>query len=165
MFNIDYASLFQNFPPELATLLIAMLPIAELRAAIPVALIGFDLPIWSSYLWAVIGNLIPAVLLLWLLDPVSKWLMNHSKLFNNFFNWVFARTRKRFTSNAAKFGTFITLVLFVAIPLPITGAWTGTAAAFIFGIPFKKSFFAILTGVLIAGIIVTLTTVGITKLF
>jgi len=163
MFNIDYALLFQNFPPEIATLLIAMLPIAELRAAIPVALIGFDMPVWSSYLWAVIGNLIPAILLLWLLEPVSKWLMDHSRVFNNFFNWVFTRTRKKFTSKAAKYGTFITLVLFVAIPLPITGAWTGTAAAFLFGIPFKKSFTAIVIGVLIAGMVVTLMTVGITK--
>lgn len=165
MFNIDYASLFQNFPPELATLLIAMLPIAELRAAIPVALVGFDMPIWSAYLWAVIGNLIPAILLLWLLDPVSKWLMKNFKIFDKFFTWVFTRTRKRFTSKSAKYGTFITLVLFVAIPLPITGAWTGTAAAFLFGIPFKKSFTAIAVGVLLAGMIVTLTTVGLAKLF
>ena len=165
MFNIDYTSLFQNFPPELATLLIAMLPIAELRAAIPVALVGFDMPVWSAYLWAVIGNLIPAVFLLWLLDPVSKWLMEKSTFFNKFFTWVFTRTRKRFTTKSAKYGTFITLVLFVAIPLPITGAWTGTAAAFLFGIPFKKSFAAILIGVLVAGAIVTLMTVGITKVF
>lgn len=165
MFNIDYVALFQNFPPEIATLLIAMLPIAELRLAIPTALVGFDLPVWSAYIWAVIGNLIPAILLLWLLEPVSKWLMEHSKIFDRFFNWVFTRTRKRFTSNAAKYGTFITLVLFVAIPLPITGAWTGTAAAFLFGIPFKKSFTAITLGVLIAGMVVTLMTIGITKIF
>ncbi|HGY12002.1 MAG TPA: ligand-binding protein SH3, partial [Desulfobacterales bacterium] len=100
-----------------------------------------------------------------LLDPISKWLMEKSKFFNKFFTWVFTRTRKRFTTKAAKYGTFITLVLFVAIPLPITGAWTGTAAAFLFGIPFKKSFTAILIGVLIAGVVVTLTTIGITKVF
>lgn len=165
MFNIDYTSLFQNFPPELATLLIAMLPIAELRAAIPVALVGFEMPVWSAFLWAVIGNLIPAVLLLYLLDPISKWLMKKSSIFNKFFTWVFDRARKRFNTRAGKYGQFIALVLFVAIPLPITGAWTGTAAAFIFGIPVKKSFSAILIGVLIAGVVVTLTTVGLTKIF
>ncbi len=165
MFNIDYAVLFQNFPPELGTLLIGMLPIAELRAAIPVALVAFDMPIWSAYFWAVIGNLIPAVFLLWWLEPVSKWLMERSKIFNRFFTWVFDRTRKKFNSKSGKYGKFVALVIFVAIPLPVTGAWTGSAAAFIFGIPFKKSFPAILIGILIAGLIVTITTEGITKIF
>jgi len=165
MFNIDYATLFQNFPPELATLLIAMLPIAELRAAIPVALVAFDMPVWSAYLWAVIGNLIPAVFLIWLLDPVSKWLMQHSKFFNKFFTWLFTRTRKRFLTKSAKYGRFIALVLFVAIPLPVTGAWTGAAAAFLFGVSFRRSLLAITIGVLIAGVIVTLTTLGIASIF
>jgi len=165
MFNIDYVSLFQNFPPELATILIAMLPIAELRAAIPVAIVGFSLPVWSAFLWSVIGNLIPAVLLLLFLEPVAQWLMHKSKFFEKFFNWVFKRTRVRFSGQASKYGKFVALVLFVAIPLPITGAWTGSAAAFLFGIPFKRSFLAVLVGVLIAGVIVTLTTVSLTAIF
>ena len=77
---------------------------------------------------------------------------------------MFARTRKRFSVKAEKYGKFIALVLFVAIPLPITGAWTGSAAAFLFGIPFSRSFPAVIIGVLIAGIVVTLTTVGITEI-
>jgi uncharacterized membrane protein len=165
MFNIDYASLFQSFPDQLATLLIAMLPIAELRASIPVAIVGLDLSVVNAFIWSVIGNLIPAFFLLLFLEPVALWLMKHSKMFENFFNWVFNRTRKRFSTKAERYGKFIALVLFVAIPLPITGAWTGSAAAFLFGIPFKRSFPAVIIGVLIAGVIVTLTTVGITKIF
>ncbi|XOU94550.1 MAG: COG2426 family protein [Candidatus Kerfeldbacteria bacterium] len=165
MFHIDYASIFQNFSPELATVLIAMLPIAELRAAIPVAIVGFEMSWWSAYIWAVIGNIIPAFFLVWLLDPVSKWLMKHSKIFNKFFNWVFDRTRKKFTTRAKRYGSFIALVLFVAIPLPITGAWTGSVAAFLFGISFKKSMTAITTGVLIAGLIVSIMTIGAVTIF
>ncbi|MBU0597489.1 small multi-drug export protein [Patescibacteria group bacterium] len=165
MLDIDYSSLFQNFPPEVATLLIAMLPIAELRAAIPVAIVGFDLPWWSSFIWSVVGNLIPAFFLLLFLEPVSQRLIRNSRHFEKFFNWVFQRTRRRFSTNMEKYGKFIALVLFVAVPLPITGAWTGSVAAFLFGIRFSRSFPAIIVGVLIAGIVVTLTTIGITAFF
>ncbi len=165
MFSIDYAALFNNFPPEVATLLIAMLPIAELRAAIPLAITTFDLSWWSAYLWAVIGNIIPAIFLLLFLDPVARFLRKHSRAFDRFFEWVFTRTRKRFISKSQKYGRFIALVLFVAIPLPITGAWTGSAAAFLFGIPFSRSWPAVCLGVCISGVIVTITTVGIASLF
>lgn len=165
MFNIDYTSVFQNLPPEIATFLISMLPIAELRAAIPVAIVGFDLPVLAAYFWSVLGNLVPAVLLLLFLEPVAKFLMSKSRTFDKFFNWIFARTRKRFSVPAEKYGKFIALVLFVAIPLPITGAWTGSVAAFLFGIPFSRSFPAVVIGVLIAGVIVAVTTVGLTTIF
>lgn len=165
MVHIDYGSLFQNFSPEIATLLIAMLPIAELRLAIPTAIEVFNLTIWSAFLWSVVGNLIPAVLLLLFLDPVARFLMERSTFFQKFFTWIFDRTTKRFQSRASRYGTFIALVLFVAIPLPITGAWTGSAAAFLFKIPFRRSMAAVTIGVLIAGVIVTAATVGISSLF
>ena len=165
MFNVDYVAIFRNFPPEIATFLISMLPIAELRAAIPVGIAGFKLSVASAYLWSVVGNIVPAVFLLLYLEPVSRFLMNRSKVFERFFNWLFARTRKRFSAKAEEYGKFMALVLFVAIPLPITGAWTGSVAAFLFGIPFSRSLPAVVIGVLIAGVIVTLTTVGITGIF
>ena len=164
MLSIDYTSVFQQFPPELATFLIAMLPIAELRVAIPVAIEGFNLMIGMAYVWSVLGNLVPAVLLLLFLDPVARFLMKHSKGFDRFFTWIFARTRRRFTATSERYGKFIALILFVAIPLPITGAWTGAAAAFLFNVPFKRSLAAITIGVLIAGIIVTIVTVGISSI-
>ncbi len=164
MLHVDWALLFHNIPPELATALIAMIPIAELRAAIPVAIAGFDLPVWSAYLWAVIGNIIPAIFIVLYLEPVANWLSRHFRFFEKFFRWLFHRTRERFTSQSARYGIFIGLMLFVAIPLPITGAWTGAAAAFLFGVPFRRAMAAIIAGVLIAGIIVSLTTVGITSL-
>ena len=165
MFTIDYLLIFKNAPPELAVFLVAMLPIAELRGAIPVGIVGFDLPIWLVYVISVIGNLIPAFFLLLYLDPVARWLRRRSKVFDNFFNWLFNRTRNRFSARAEKYGVFIALVTFVAIPLPVTGAWTGSVAAYLFGVPFKRAIAAVTIGVLIAGLIVTVTTVGLSALF
>lgn len=141
-----------------------MIPIAELRVSIPVGIEGFEMSVISVYFWSVIGNLIPVVFLLLFLEPVAQFLMKHIALFKSFFNWIFERTRKRFTSRSARYGTFAALVLFVAIPLPITGAWTGSAAAFLFKVPFWRAFAAITIGVLIVGIIVTGATVGIAAL-
>lgn len=165
MFTLDYLTIFKNTPPELVTFLVAMLPIAELRGAIPVGLVGFDLPIWVVYIIAVTGNLIPAFFLLLYLHPVAKWLSSRSKFFDRFFSWLFKRTRHRFSARAEKYGVFISLVTFVAIPLPITGAWTGSVAAYLFGIPFKRAMAAVTIGVLIAGLIVTVTTVGLSAIF
>lgn len=146
--------IFKNLPPELATFLMAMLPITELRAAIPFAMGVFDLPVWEIYIWAVIGNLIPALILVWFLKPVSEWLMKHSRIFEKFFNWWFNKVTKKFEGKYIKYGE-IALVLFVAIPLPITGAWTGSVASFLFKIPRKQAMLFITVGVLIAGVVVT----------
>ncbi|MBU1119048.1 small multi-drug export protein [Patescibacteria group bacterium] len=161
---MDFVHLFQNIPHWLATMMTAMLPIGELRAALPIALTVYNMPFWEAYLFSVAGNLIPVAFILWFLDPVSKWLMKHSKLMNRFFTWLFDRTQKKHTKKFEKWGV-IALITFVAIPLPITGAWTGSVAAFVFGIPFKKAFPLIAIGVLIAGIIVGAMTLGVASVF
>ncbi|MBU0612512.1 small multi-drug export protein [Patescibacteria group bacterium] len=159
MLNIDYAEIFKSIPPEWATFLIAMLPIAELRVSIFVALGAYDLPVLTSYIISVAGNLFPVVFILWLLEPFSRWLSKHFKFFKKFFDWLFERTRKRFAEKYEKWG-LLALVLFVAIPLPVTGAWTGSVAAFLFGIPFRKALPLVTLGVLIAGVVVTLISLG-----
>lgn len=159
MLDIDYAEIFKSISPEWATFLIAMLPIAELRAAIPVALGAYGLPVFTSYLLSVAGNLFPVIFILWLLDPFSRWLSKHFKFFKKFFDWLFERTRKRFATKYEKWG-LLALVAFVAIPLPITGAWTGSVAAFLFGIPFRKALPLVTLGILVAGVIVTLISLG-----
>ncbi|MBU1167634.1 small multi-drug export protein [Patescibacteria group bacterium] len=155
--------MFQNIPHELATVLIAMIPIGELRGALPIALTVYDLPLWEAYLLSVLGNIIPVVFILWLLDPVSKWLMERSKIMKRFFDWLFSRTHKKHSHRFEKWGA-AALITFVAIPLPITGAWTGAVAAFIFGIPFKKALPLITVGVLIAGVIVSIMTLGVSAI-
>ena len=142
---------------EVKTLLIAMTPVFELRGSIPMALGVYHLPVWSSYLFSVIGNIIPVIFILFLLKSVSDFLMRHSNLFNRFFSWLFERTRKKHSAKFERWEEFALIVL-VAIPLPFTGAWTGSLCAFVFGIPFKKAFPLIVIGVIIAGLITTLIT-------
>ncbi len=149
-------------PRELYTMLIAMLPVSELRGAIPYAL-GSGLSWQQSYLWAVIGNFIPVIPLLLFLSPLSSALSRRFSLWRRFFDWLFARTRRR--GNLVERYEALGLVLFVAIPLPVTGAWTGTVAAFLFGVRFKYALPAIILGILLAGTVVTLASVGIISLW
>lgn len=153
-------SLFKSFPPQLSALLIAMLPVGELRAAIPIALKCYKLSYFSAYFWSVIGNMIPAFLIIKYVGRISNYLNKKSKYFKKFFDWLFERTRKKFNNNYNKHG-MLALALFVAIPLPATGAWTGSLAAWLFGLPPKKSLTYIFMGVLIAGIIVSLASAGV----
>ncbi len=142
------------------TLLLSAMPISELRGAIPVAIGIYNMPWWQAFVIAVVGNMIPVFFILWFLDPVSKWLMKNFKFFNKFFTWLFDYNRKR---HAKKMEIYreLALVILVAIPLPLTGAWTGSLAAFLFGIPYKKALPLIFLGVLIAGAVVTLVSVGV----
>lgn len=147
----------QNLSPEVATVIVAMLPIFELRGAIPLAL-GLGMNVWQAYFLAVVGNIIPIIPLLLFLGPVSNYLRRY-KMWDRFFEWLFARTRRR--SDLIEKLEVIGLMLFVAVPLPITGAWTGTVAAFLFDIPFKHALPAIILGVMIAGGIVTMASLGV----
>lgn len=131
---------------------ISTLPIVELRGAIPVGIVAFDMPWWKVYLIAVVGNMIPIPFILLLLGPVSNFLMRFP-IGKKFFDWLFARTRKK-SAKIEKYEA-LGLTLFVAIPLPVTGGWTGAMAAFLMGIPFGKSMLYILMGVMIAGVIMT----------
>jgi len=138
-----------------------MLPITELRGAIPLAVIIYDLPVWSAFIWSVLGNLIPVVFIIWILDLlINKFLIHKIYIFNRFFTWLFENTRKKHSKKFEKWRD-LALVILVAIPLPGTGAWTGALAAFVFGIPIKRAFPLIALGVLIAGVIVTSITIGI----
>jgi uncharacterized membrane protein len=101
--------------------------------------------------------MIPVVPLLLFLGPVSAALRRMS-LFDRFFTWLFKRTRRR-SRAFRRFGA-LGLALFVAIPLPITGAWTGSAAAFLLGVPFRTAFPFILLGVSVAGVVVTAAVLG-----
>jgi uncharacterized membrane protein len=141
-----------KLPKEYAVIMVGMLPIFELRGAIP---LGFylNLPIFKTFILAVIGNLIPVIPILFLLKPLSKTLQRFF-LFKKFFNWLFEHTQKK--SEIIQKYEALGLAIFVAIPLPMTGAWTGAVAASLFKIKFKYAFWAITIGVLIAGILVTL---------
>ncbi|MFH1612444.1 MAG: small multi-drug export protein [bacterium] len=145
----------QPIPNEIKTLMIATLPLGELRISIPLALLKFKLPIWEAFFLSIIGNMLPVIPILLFLEKISLFLKKY-KFFDRLLNWFFDHTRKK-SDLIEKYKT-IGLMLFVAIPLPATGAWTGAVVAFLFGIKFWHAFFAILFGVIIAGIIVTILT-------
>lgn len=143
--------------PEVKTFLLAMTPIGELRAALPVALTVYHLDWKVAYLISVIGNIIPPIIILLALGPIANWLSKKVVFFQKFFNWLFERTRRKYNGKIKK-TELAGLTTFVAIPLPITGGWTGSLIAFLSGIPFKLAFPPIAAGVIIAGIIVLIAT-------
>jgi len=151
---IDFASTFKFVSPETAVVFTAMTPIGELRASLPLALGVYKMSFVKGYVLSVIGNLIPVVLILYLIDPVSRYLILHSEKWKKFFEWLFERTRKKFDKKFIQYGKYA-LIVFVAIPLPVTGAWTGSLAAFLFGIPRKQAMVLIAVGVVCAGAIVS----------
>lgn len=161
--GINWAEIFSNFPPELATALIAMIPIAELRGSLPIALSVYNLPLWQAFALSVIGNMIPVFLILLFIEPVSNFLRKW-KFFDKFFTWLFNRTRKKFYDQHKKWGN-IGLMIFVGIPLPMTGAWSGALAAWLFGIKYWTALIYIGLGVIIAGVIVALLSLGVINIF
>ena len=146
---------------ELWTIIIASSPIIELRGAIPMAVGVFSFS-WSKALFlSLIGNILPIIPIIWFLDKISDYLSKKFNFFNRFFNCLFEKTRKRTKNSFDKWGKWA-LVAFVAIPLPFTGVWTGSIAAFLFGIKHKDAFWLISLGAFLAGILVTtLTLLGI----
>ena len=155
---MDFANWFIEildwFPNWFIVIFISMIPIIELRGAIPVALTVLNMN-WKTVLpLAIIGNLIPVPFILLYFDKIEIFLRRF-KIFNRFFDWIFERTRRRAEEKIKKYGELI-VILFVAIPLPFTGAWTGSLVAYLFEINFKKAFLCVTLGVIIAGVIVTL---------
>ncbi len=128
-----------------------MLPIVELRGALPIAALIYNMPWYEAVGLSVIGNIIPVPFILWGMPIAEKYLCRIS-IFNRFFNWLFARTRRK-AENARVYG-LVGLAIFVAIPFPATGAWTGSLAAYLFGFKKLPALLSIIAGVLIAGTIV-----------
>jgi len=141
-----------GFSKELVVLIIAALPIVELRGALPVAINLFNFSWYYAFLLAIIGNLLPVPFILLFLDTASR-LLSKVAFFERILKWLFERTRRR--GKIIERYERIGLMLFVAIPLPVTGAWTGSLAAVLFGLKFKHAFLSIFIGILIAGVIVT----------
>jgi uncharacterized membrane protein len=148
--------------PEAIITIIAAMPVVELRLAIPYGIVKMGMAVKTVFIFSLLGNMLPVLPLLYLLEPVSK-LLRKIKTLDKFFIWLFERTRKR--SKVVEQYELFGLMILVAIPLPLTGAWTGAIAAFLFGLEKKASFFAIGLGVLIAAVIVTILTVGLQGLF
>ncbi|MBN1375686.1 MAG: small multi-drug export protein [Dehalococcoidia bacterium] len=141
-----------NIPPEIIVMLIAALPIAELRVAIPVGIHTFGMTWYWAFFISIIGNMLPVPILLLFLDFFAR-IASMVKPGKKIVDWVFARTRKH-EEKILKY-EWLGLTILVSIPLPITGAWTGSILSFIMGLKFWPSIFSIFLGVLMAGVIVT----------
>ncbi len=141
----------------LKVIITSILPYLELRGAIPLACsLGFNA--FEAYLLAVVGNMIPVVPIMILFDPMARWCSGFP-LCKRFFDRLRERNQ-RHAPQVQKYG-FWGLALFVGIPLPMTGAWSGAAIAFLLGMRKRIAFASIFFGVLIAGIIVTILTYGV----
>ena len=137
----------------LIVFLVSMVPIVELRGAIPIAA-GMGLPMVTSYIICVIGNMLPVPIIFLFARKVLIWGAD-KKYIGKFFSWCIdqgERGGEKLKSKAGR-GLYVALMLFVGIPLPGTGAWTGTLAASFLDMDFKKSVIACMGGVFLAGII------------
>jgi len=150
VFNVILQHL-KDLPADYAVMIVAALPVSELRGAIPLGL-SLGMSLTKAYWLSVLGNCIFVAPALFLFEPVTNALRKF-KIWSRFFDWIFERTRRN--SDAVQKYEALGLILFVAIPLPMTGAWSGVIAASLFKIRFRYAFPAIIFGVLCAGLVVS----------
>lgn len=144
---------------HLCVLICSMIPIIELRGAIPLGA-GLGLPFWLNYLLSVAGNLLPVPIILLCIKAVLNWMAKCKvKFFNKVADWLFKKADKN-RPKIEKYG-FWGLCIFVAIPLPGTGAWTGALVAGLMDMKFGKAFLSVVLGVLTAGVLMTLISYGV----
>jgi len=140
---------FISINPSFGTFMVSMMPIIELRGSIPLG-IGLGLNCFWVYVISVIGNMLFIPLVILLIRPFIDWLI-HSKIFSKIGIWLDKRTKEK-SEKVTKYKK-LGLLLFVAIPLPGTGAWTGAMIAGILNMRLKDAIPAIFSGVIIAGMI------------
>ena len=149
------------FGKSLFTVFVAMLPIVELRGAIPVG-VAIGLDVRYTFILALIGNLIPVPFIILFIRRILEWLRTKSEWLDRVINKKVEKTMKH--SDLIYKSKLLGLMIFVAIPLPGTGAWTGALLAALLDLRLKNAFPAILCGVLIAGILISVLTHGFTTI-
>lgn len=153
------------FKKYLLTFLISMVPLIELRGAVPIGLsnlFGDAIPVIPLYIICILGNMLPVPIIFFFARKVLEW-GKDKKVIGKFFTFCLEKGEKggRKLQEKAGRGLYVALFLFVGIPLPGTGAWTGTLAASFLDMDFKKSTIAIMAGVILAGIIMGLASAGV----
>jgi len=148
--------MFDMFPPWFQIFFGSMLPWIEARYVIPYAVLELHWSWWQAFPLAVAGNMLPIPFILLFFGYVEKFLRRY-KFWTKIMDWLFARTRKRANSKIIKY-EYLGLLVFVALPLPFTGGWTGALIAYLFGLKFSKSLITIFIGVVIAALIMIIVT-------
>lgn len=153
--TLNYLS---GLPKEVVVIILSVLPISEVRGAIPVAITIYKFSVLKSFVVAVIGNSLFVVPFLWFLNNLNEYFMR-LKWYNKFFTWWSNRVMAK--SKSIEELEFWGLAIFVGIPLPMTGAWSGCLAGFLLRMKLPRAAMACFVGIIIAATVVTLTTVGI----
>ncbi|HDQ16076.1 MAG TPA: ligand-binding protein SH3 [Bacteroidetes bacterium] len=151
------------FPHWFQIFFFSMIPWFESRYVVVYAILGLGWEWWQAFPLAVLGNMLPIPFILLFFHHVEKWLRNY-KFWTNLMDWLFSKTRKRADRKIRKY-EHLGLLLFVAIPLPFTGAWTGALIAYLFDLDFKRSLITIFVGVIIAFLIMTVITLTLGNIF
>jgi uncharacterized membrane protein len=144
--------------------LISTLPIVELRGAIPIGIVEYGIPFQIVFLVAIFGNILPVFFIIWFMEKFVRTRYDNGLKLPKLLQLKLLNTEKKAKNRIEKIGE-IALIPFVAVPLPLTGAWTAILVAFIFKIPYKRAIPLIFIGLIISGIIVTLSTLGLIKIF
>lgn len=153
------------FKKYLLVFLVSMVPLVELRGAVPIGLstlLGDPIPLLPLYIVCILGNMLPVPIIFFFARKVLLWGRN-KKYIGKFFTFCIEKGEKggKKLQEKAGRGLYIALFIFVGIPLPGTGAWTGTLASSFLDMDFKKSVIAIMAGVVLAGIIMGLASMGL----
>lgn len=147
-------------------MLAAMTPSLELSGSIPLGILAYKLNPVATIIVSVIGIMIPVVIVVLALGPITNWLRARSKLLDRFFSWLFTKTYHKHSQSFERWGS-VALLLFTAIPLPLplSGGWTGAILAYLFGIKPVNAIAYIFAGLVIGATLVGLLTVGGVKIF
>ena len=155
--------LTEKLGAHFGVMICSMIPIIELRGAIPLGA-WLELPWWQGYILAVLGNMIPVPFILLFINKFIAWMSRSKvKFFNKIGTWLTNKAEKN-REKIEKY-SFWGVCLFVAVPLPVTGAWTGSLVAATIGMKGWKAFLSCLLGVMIAGVIMTLASYGVVAAF
>ena len=144
------------------TMLVSMIPVVELRGGIPFG-VAAGLPVWAAFLAAVIGNLIPVPFIIVYIRRIFQWMRRRIPKLNSMVDKLERKAHLK-GQRVSKY-KYLGLMLFVAVPLPGTGAWTGSLAAAFLDMPLRKAIPSVVAGVLIAGMAISILTYGVASLF
>lgn len=140
-----------------------MLPLIELRGAIPFGVGALDLPLLTATIASILGSIISVIILLNFLPPVTQFARAHWPWLDGILQHLFTKTRSSHSKKLKKLGN-LALIIFVAVPIPGSGAWMGSLIAHIFGFPRTRALLLISVGIILAGLIVSGLTAGVVEL-
>lgn len=141
---------------EIITIILGAMPVLEIRGAVTLAVFEFGFSFPKAFLLGALGNALPVVPALFVLRKFAEFLMRRWYFFNRLMTWLFEHFQKRHRDHFDSWKwSSVALFVFVALPLPFTGAWSGIIASYVLGIPFWKSVLAICLGIMASGLIVS----------